>query len=331
MRHFDAETAEAMVFYDIEAMLAEQGRSFSDFGIPIPSVFCPLQSKNINKEEELRFGQKMYETLNEAQRLAVDKILGTHHGRSATTVSCFFIDGPGGTGKTYLYNTLCHLFKGPGVSVLTVAWTGIAPNLLAEGRTEADTIGKADVVIWDEALMVSSYALKTVDILLRDIMNMGVRFGGKIMLGNGEVPANENDEIDLPTGCISNGNLADEIFGKYISLEDVPNLCDRVILCPKNEHSLIVNEQILQRLPGIEKVYSSVDDIECEDGEDVCNYPTEFLNSLTPSWMPHKLNLKAGAIVMLLRNLDMNRGLCNSSRPIVRHLHNHTVDCDVAT
>ncbi|CAF2095225.1 unnamed protein product [Rotaria magnacalcarata] len=274
-----------MVFYDIEAMLAEQGRSFSDFGIPIPSVFCPLQSKNINKEEELRFGQKMYETLNEAQRLAVDKILGTHHGRSATTVSCFFIDGPGGTGKTYLYNTLCHLFKGPGVSVLTVAWTGIAPNLLAEGRT----------------------------------------------LGNGEVPANENDEIDLPTGCISNGNLADEIFGKYISLEDVPNLCDRVILCPKNEHSLIVNEQILQRLPGIEKVYSSVDDIECEDGEDVCNYPTEFLNSLTPSWMPHKLNLKAGAIVMLLRNLDMNRGLCNSSRPIVRHLHNHTVDCDVAT
>ncbi|CAF2140761.1 unnamed protein product [Rotaria magnacalcarata] len=285
MRHFDAETAEAMVFYDIEAMLAEQGRSFSDFGIPIPSVFCPLQSKNINKEEELRFGQKMYETLNEAQRLAVDKILGTHHGRSATTVSCFFIDGPGGTGKTYLYNTLCHLFKGPGVSVLTVAWTGIAPNLLAEGRT----------------------------------------------LGNGEVPANENDEIDLPTGCISNGNLADEIFGKYISLEDVPNLCDRVILCPKNEHSLIVNEQILQRLPGIEKVYSSVDDIECEDGEDVCNYPTEFLNSLTPSWMPHKLNLKAGAIVMLLRNLDMNRGLCNSSRPIVRHLHNHTVDCDVAT
>ncbi|CAF2984367.1 unnamed protein product [Rotaria socialis] len=415
IRHFDAETAEAMVFYYIEAMLAEQGRSFSDFGIPTPSMFCPLQSKNINKEEERRFGQEMYETLNEAQRSAVDKILGAYHRRSATTAPCFFIGGPGGTGKTYIYNTLCHLFKGKCVSVLTIAWTGIAANLLTAGRTvhsrfklpvplletstssirpntkEADSIGKADVDIWNEALMAPSYALKAVDILLRDIMNINVPFGGKnmvlggdfrqvlpivrfsnrsqlvaaslksselwpyfktihlsknmrtglseeeflewlIKLGNGELPANENDEIDLPTGCISDGNLADEIFGKHISLEDIPNLCDRVILCPKNEHSLIVNEQVLQRLPGIEKVYSSVDDIECEDGEYVCNYPTEFLNSLTPLGMPpHKLNLKAGAIVMLLRNLDVNRGLCNGTRLIVRRLHNHTVDCEVAT
>ncbi|CAF4580645.1 unnamed protein product [Rotaria socialis] len=42
MRYFDAETAEAMVLYDIEAMLAEQGRRFSDLGILIPSMFCPL-------------------------------------------------------------------------------------------------------------------------------------------------------------------------------------------------------------------------------------------------------------------------------------------------
>ncbi|CAF1527640.1 unnamed protein product [Rotaria magnacalcarata] len=239
--------------------------------------------------------------------------------------------------------------------------------------------------------MSPSYALKAADILLRDIMNISVPFGGKIMvlggdfrrvlpvvrfanrsqlvaaslksselwhyfktirlsknmrtglseeefsewlikLGNGELPASENDEIDLPTGCISDGNLVGEIFGKHISLEDIPNLCDRMILCPKNEHSLIVNEQVLQRLPGIEKVYSSVDDIECDDGEDICNYPTEFLNSLTPSGLPpHKPNLKPGAIVMLRRNLDVNRRLCNGTRLIVRRLHNHTVDCEVAT
>ncbi|CAF1173177.1 unnamed protein product [Rotaria magnacalcarata] len=206
MRHFDAETAAAMVFYDIEAMLAEQGRGFSDFGIPTPSMFCPLQSKNINKEEELRCGQEMYETLNEVQHLAVDKILGVYHRRSATTASCFFIDGPGGTRKTYLYNTLCRLVKGQGVSVLTVAWAGIAASLLVEGRTvqsrfkvpmllleastssirpntkEDDTIENTDIVIWDEAPMASSYALKAVDILLRDIMNINVSFGGKIMV-----------------------------------------------------------------------------------------------------------------------------------------------------
>jgi len=102
------------------------------------------------------------------------------------------------------------------------------------------------------------------------------------------------------------GNLVDEIFGQHISTEDISTLCIRRIFCPKNEHSLLVNEEVLQRLPGNEKVYTSVDEVQCEDGNDVTNYPTEFLNSLTPSGMPpHKLKLKIGAVVMLLRNLQV--------------------------
>ncbi|CAF3262621.1 unnamed protein product, partial [Rotaria sp. Silwood2] len=75
-----------------------------------------------------------------------------------------------------------------------------------------------------------------------------------------------------------------------------------------------------------------VDEVECEDGDDITNYPTEFLNSLTPSGMPpHKLKLKIGAIVMLLRSLDVHQGLCNGIRLIVRRLLNHMIDCEVAT
>ncbi len=75
-----------------------------------------------------------------------------------------------------------------------------------------------------------------------------------------------------------------------------------------------------------------MDDVECEDGDDVTNYLTEFLNSLTPPGMPPpKLNLKIDAIVMLLRNFDVNQGLCNGVRLIVRRLQNHTIDCEVAT
>ncbi len=88
---------------------------------------------------------------------------------------------------------------------------------------------------------------------------------------------------------------------------------------------------MLQRLPAKEHVYTSVDEVECENGVDVTNYSTEFLNSVTPSGMPpHKLNLKIGATVMLLGNLDVNQDLCNRIRLIVRHLQNHTIDCEVA-
>ncbi|CAF3572606.1 unnamed protein product [Rotaria sp. Silwood1] len=495
MQHVDAQTAEAMAFCAIEGKLKEQGRSCSDFGIPSPtSVPYSFEPKIINKEEELRIGQEMYTMLNQDQRSAADDILATHrkesttigscffidgpggtgktylyntldfgipsptsvpysfeskvinkeeelragqemyamlnqdqrsvadailgsHGKQTTTTagSCFFIDGPGGTGKTYLYNTLYHLFMGQGVHVMTVAWTGIASSLLPEGRTvhsrfklpvpilktstssirpnskEAEEIRKTQVFIWDEAPMAPCYALNAVDILLRDIMNIDAPFGGKIIilggdfrqvlpvirfanrseliaaslkssnlwpyfkvmhlhqnmrtgpgeeefskwlikLGNGELTSNEDDEIELPSSCMLNGNLVDEIFGQHISIEDVPTLCNRTILCPKNEHSLLVNEEVLQRLPETEKTYTSVDDVECEDGDDVTNYPTEFLNSLTPSGVsPHKLKLKIGAIVMLLRNLDVHQGLCNGIRLIVRRLLNHTIDCEVAT
>ncbi|CAF4671994.1 unnamed protein product, partial [Rotaria sp. Silwood2] len=88
-----------------------------------------------------------------------------------------------------------------------------------------------------------------------------------IKLGNGELPSNEYDEIELPGSCMLDGNLVDEIFWQCISINDIPTLCNRTILCPKNEHSLLVNEEVLQRLPGKEIVYTSMDDVECEDGD----------------------------------------------------------------
>ena len=67
--------------------------------------------------------------------------------------------------------------------------------------------------------------------------------------------------------------------------------------------------------------YLSTDSIEDEDSEDRQNYPIEFLNSLTPSGMPvHKMILKIGALVMLLRNLNTKLGLCSGTRLIIKDL-----------
>lgn len=51
----------------------------------------------------------------------------------------FFLDGHGGTGKTFVYITLCHALRGEGSIVLCVASTGVASLLLPGGRTAHST------------------------------------------------------------------------------------------------------------------------------------------------------------------------------------------------
>ena len=58
----------------------------------------------------------------------------------------------------------------------------------------------------------------------------------------------------------------------------------------------------------------------------------EFINKQTPSGMPpHILKLKVGAIVMPLRNLDLNKGLCDGTRLAVVKLRDNIIQCRVIT
>jgi hypothetical protein len=99
-----------------------------------------------------------------------------------------------------------------------------------------------------------------------------------------------------------------------------------VILTPKNDDCLHVNEEILTMIPGDARTYHSADRVKCDNEEERNNYPAEFLHSLTPSGMPpHTINLKEGCIVMLMRNLSLRQGMCNGSRLEVTSLHNNCV------
>lgn len=97
--------------------------------------------------------------------------------------------------------------------------------------------------------------------------------------------------------------------------------CERAILATTNAVVDDLNAQILKELDSNTHVtYYSVDDVDAATPEEKALWPLDFLHSLTPSGMPpHELTLAPGALVMLLRNLDADAGLCNGVRVIVIH------------
>ncbi|CAJ0565354.1 unnamed protein product, partial [Mesorhabditis spiculigera] len=133
----------------------------------------------------------MYARLNAEQKVVVDAVLGALHGRLPNSRTCHFIDGPGGSGKTFVYKTIYHLAVAAKKNILNIAWTGIAAALLPDGKTvssafqlsildhtstlknqdkKAQELRKVDAVIWDEAPMAPKKALEAIDEKLKDLM-----------------------------------------------------------------------------------------------------------------------------------------------------------------
>ncbi|XP_060969799.1 uncharacterized protein LOC133037021 [Cannabis sativa] len=86
-------------------------------------------------------------------------------------------------------------------------------------------------------------------------------------------------------------------------------------------------------IPGEGRTYLSLDSIckaSINTNEEDLFYPTEFLHSLKFNGIPnHDINLKEGAPVMLLRNLNQTEGLCNGTRLIVTHLGKWSIRGDI--
>nr|GEY14121.1 DNA helicase [Tanacetum cinerariifolium] len=85
-------------------------------------------------------------------------------------------------------------------------------------------------------------------------------------------------------------------------------LQQKAIMCPKNETANIINSKVLDMVLG----------------------EIEHLNTLKlPGFPPHHLELKVGAPVMLLRNVNLAEGLCNGTRMIVRQLMTKLIEVHI--
>ncbi|XP_026420172.1 uncharacterized protein LOC113316168 [Papaver somniferum] len=116
--------------------------------------------------------------LNNDQRHAFDRVVKSVYRREN---SIFFIDGPGGSGKTFLYRAILAYLITEGHIAIARATSGIAATMMP-----ADLIRKASLIIWDEATMENRYAFEALDRTLRDVTKVEQPFGGKILVLGGD-------------------------------------------------------------------------------------------------------------------------------------------------
>ncbi|XP_060855199.1 ATP-dependent DNA helicase pif1-like [Metopolophium dirhodum] len=134
--------------------------------------------------------------------------------------------------------------------------------------------------------------------------------------------------------AVSTNSLEQLIQSVYQDIGNLKNLnsewlCERVILITTNNRADTINSLIVSGFQALEMDYISIDTV--IDSEESVHFPTEFLNSQTPSGMPpHKISLKVGVPIILLRNLNSPR-LYNGTRLRVTSLTKNVIEAEILT
>ncbi|GFP96671.1 hypothetical protein PHJA_001811200 [Phtheirospermum japonicum] len=181
------------VLQQISGFLESMGKSISSFDL-VPNGFSSIDVHNetrelltkriiIIREEDLN----AISFLNAKQRFAFQIIPQRIFENKA---GAFFVDGPGGTGKSFLYRALLADVRSKGYLALAIATLGIAASILPGGRTAhsrfripvdvsegrsckvskqsslATLIVECKLIIWDEAPMAKRSSIESLNELL---------------------------------------------------------------------------------------------------------------------------------------------------------------------
>ncbi|KAL4559204.1 hypothetical protein LXL04_031338 [Taraxacum kok-saghyz] len=223
----------------INAFLQSMGRQLCEFDVlPQDFSFNDLEdeTREIRTEKNIIVSDEdimAISSLNEKQKIAFSTIIERVHSNQS---GAFFIDGPGGTGKTFLYRALLAKIRSEGHIALATATSGIAASLLPGGRTAhsrfkipldltegttcriskqcslAVLIKSSKLIIWDEAPMAKRTAIEALDDLLRDLMDSETIFGGKVVVLGGDfrqtLPVIPNgSKSDTINACLTNSRI----------------------------------------------------------------------------------------------------------------------------
>jgi len=176
-------------------------------------------------------------TLNADQKVAFDALCGAVTSGAG---GVFFLDGFGGTGKTFLINLVLAKIRCDGGIALSTASSGIAATLLDGGTTAhsrfkipidinadstcnipaqshlAELLRETQLIFWDEAPMQHRYTFEAVNRTIKDIRKDARPFGGIVFCFCGDfrqilpvVPRGTRGQI--VSACIKRSTLWNEV------------------------------------------------------------------------------------------------------------------------
>ncbi|CAN1187175.1 ATP-dependent DNA helicase PIF1 [Linum perenne] len=128
------------VLDSLQSLLASYSTDLTHFNLPLPnprSYDSPTPSflyphVNYDRGQQSEQAESYRSRLNPDQMLAYTSVM---HSVDNSIGGLFFLYGHGGTGKTYLYNTIVSEIRSRGLIVLVVASSGIAATLLPDAST----------------------------------------------------------------------------------------------------------------------------------------------------------------------------------------------------
>ncbi|XP_027120568.1 uncharacterized protein [Coffea arabica] len=201
------------VLLDINKTLEQMGRHITDYHLHSDCFSLNCQdrvTKEVDNERNIEVTPEdllISSKLNAEQRYAYDLILQSVFSSEG---KAYFVDGPGGTGKTFLYRSLLATLRSQGYIAIAVATSGVAASILPGGRTAhsrfkipldcsrnrtcqlskqsstSKLIAECKLLLWDEASMARKETIEAFDELLRDIMESNEPFGGKVVVFGGD-------------------------------------------------------------------------------------------------------------------------------------------------
>lgn len=113
----------------IQSILENEEKTCKDFSLPEPnSIIIDENATCIDVLNSADIFKHMFDQLTKDQKAIFEELIDNEN-------KIYFIDGPGGSGKTFLYKTLIYYYMSLNRKVLSMAWTGIASILLPKGLT----------------------------------------------------------------------------------------------------------------------------------------------------------------------------------------------------